>query len=182
MLQISHISQRHVCFNCYCACIGEVVVSFLLFILIHFVDCTSLSMFESVISVNYNTTNIQTQLAKTIIKMFHDSHLVDCVVKSNCCRVWLKSYICRSYSSTWKKTADDFRHWKHLRSCWERRWCQLYYDAWTHPEDPVLLQTPSSGLLSAKLSVFRGPEEEEESQKEADEKQNDLHTTKRDIL
>lgn len=30
---------------------------------------------------------------------------------------------------------------------------------WTHPEEPVLLQTPSRGLLSAKLSVFSGPEE-----------------------
>lgn len=46
----------------------------------------------------------------------------------------------------------------------------------------MLLQTPSKGLLSAKLSVFRGPKEEEESQKGADERQNDLHTTKRDIL
>lgn len=46
----------------------------------------------------------------------------------------------------------------------------------------MLLQTPSRGLLSAKLSVFRGPEEEEESGEEADEKQNDLHTTKRNIL
>lgn len=27
----------------------------------------------------------------------------------------------------------------------------------THPEEPVLLQTPSRGLLSAKLSSFRGP-------------------------
>lgn len=44
------------------------------------------------------------------------------------------------------------------------------------------MQTPSRGLLSAKLSVFRGPEEEEESEKEADEKQSDLDTTKRDIL
>ena len=63
-----------------------------------------------------------------------------------------------------------------------RKLCQFYYDEWTHPEDPVLLQTPSRGLLSAKLSIFKGPKEEEESQEEADEKQNDLHTTKRDIL
>lgn len=46
----------------------------------------------------------------------------------------------------------------------------------------MLLQTPSRGLLSAKLSVFRASEEEEESGEEADEKQNEQHTTKRDIL
>lgn len=27
----------------------------------------------------------------------------------------------------------------------------------THPEEPVLLQTPRRGRFSAKLSVFRGP-------------------------
>lgn len=46
----------------------------------------------------------------------------------------------------------------------------------------MLLQTPRRGLLSAKLSSFTGPEEEEESEEEPDEKQQNLHTTKRDIL
>lgn len=61
-----------------------------------------------------------------------------------------------------------------------RKWSQLCYDVWTYPEDPVLLQTPSRGLFSAKMSAFRGSEVEEES--EEDEKQKDQHTTKRDIL
>lgn len=47
----------------------------------------------------------------------------------------------------------------------------FYHNQRTHPEEPVLLHTPSRGRLSAKLSVFREPEEEEESEKEADEKE-----------
>ena len=46
----------------------------------------------------------------------------------------------------------------------------------------MLLQTPSKGLFSAKLSIFKGPEEEEESKDEAADTQNGLHTTNTDIL
>lgn len=35
-------------------------------------------------------------------------------------------------------------------------------DKWTYPEEPVLLQTPSKGRLSAKLSVFTAAEEKRE--------------------
>lgn len=39
----------------------------------------------------------------------------------------------------------------------------------------MLLQTPSRGRLSAKLSVFRGPGEEDEPEKEKDERQLSGH-------
>lgn len=89
---------------------------------------------------------------------------------NQCLVVWFKSCICRTVTHGRRQQRTM------------RKLSRLCYDEWTHPEDPVLLQTPSRGLFSAKLSVFKGSEEVEESEEEADEKQKDQHTTKRDIL
>lgn len=46
----------------------------------------------------------------------------------------------------------------------------------TYPEDPVLLHTPNKGLFSAKLSVFREPEEEKNIKCKTNDNRKDLES------